>query len=65
LSEQEIDVAAAIELGGILDAGIHPPAALHAIPAGKFVHLEQVRVVEDQALRVLVGKRAYHGFVWP
>jgi hypothetical protein len=32
-AEQDVDVASAVELGGILDARIDAAAALHAIPA--------------------------------
>src|SRR5712691_4354085 len=58
LSEQDIDVAAAIELGGVLEADIRPAAAFRPVPTGELVDLEQVRIVEDEALRVLVGEQA-------
>ena len=61
LSEQDVDEAGAIELGGVLHAGIEPRAAFDAIPAGEFVDAEQVAVVEDQALRVLVRQLADRG----
>ena len=54
LAEQDVDVAAAVELGGVLDADVGAAAAFDAVPAGELVDLEQVAVVEDQALRVFV-----------
>src|SRR5215467_11183575 len=42
LAEQEVDVSTLIELGGILDARIHPAAAFHAVPTGKLIDLEQI-----------------------
>src|SRR5262249_36964523 len=42
LSEQDVDVSALIELGGILDARVRPAAAFDAVPTGKLVHLEQI-----------------------
>ena len=54
-----------IELCGVLHADIGAAAAFHAIPAGEFVDLEQIRIVENQALRVFVGKRADAGFIGP
>src|SRR5262245_53438504 len=65
LPEQDIHVAAAIELGGVLNADVRPAAAFHAIPTGELVHLEQIRIVEDQALCVLVGERADIALVRP
>ncbi len=65
LSEQRIDGAGLIELRGILDAGIEARAALDAVPAREFVDVEQIAVVEDQALRVLVRQLADVGFVRP
>jgi len=63
LPEHHIDVAAAIELGGVLDAHVRPAAALHAVPAGELVDLEQIRIIEDQALRVLIGERTDAGLI--
>ena len=54
LAEQGVDRAALVELRGILQAVIGAAAAFHAVPAGELVDLEQIAVVEDQALRILV-----------
>jgi hypothetical protein len=48
-----------------LNTGIDAAAALDAVPAGELVDLEQIRVVEDQALRVLVGQRIILRLVGP
>ncbi len=63
LPKQHVDVAAAVELGGVLDAHVGAAAAFGSVPARELVHLEQVRVVEDQALRVFVGELADAGLV--
>ena len=65
LPEHDIEEAAAIELRGVLHAGIRAAAAFDAIPAGELVDAEQVAVVEDQALRVLVRQLADAGLVRP
>ena len=58
LAEQRVDEAAVVELRGVLDADVGAAAAFDAVPAGELVDLEQVGVVEHQALRVFVGQLA-------
>ena len=63
MSEQGINLAAAIELRGVLNARIQSPAAFDPVPAGKLIDPEQVAGVEVQALSILIGKGADLGLV--
>ena len=42
LATSGVDVAAAVELGGVLNARIRPAAPFNAVPAGKLVDLEKI-----------------------
>ena len=65
LAEQRVERAAVIELRGVGQPVIGAAAALDPVPAGELVDLEQIGVVEDQALRILVRPPADLRFVRP
>jgi len=55
LAGDKIRMASVGEISGILEAIVKPRAALDAVIAGELVPGEEVRVVEDETLRIFVG----------
>src|SRR5690606_9325373 len=58
LPHENTGEAAAVRLEGILHADVGARARLDPVVTGELRELEQVRVVEDEAFRILVGQAA-------
>ena len=61
----KVGVASIGEVGGVLESVIEPRAAFDPIVAGELVPGEQVRVVENKALRIFVGLDSRDDLVRP
>ena len=56
LARKDARIAAVVGLEGVLQADVGARAGLDAVVAGELVPLEQVGVVEHEALGILVGQ---------
>src|SRR5271157_175368 len=65
LPADDVGMAAIGEIGRVLETVVEPRAALDPVVAGELVPSEQVRLVEDEALGVLIGLVAGNDFAWP